>query len=959
MNGSAGQTLQNVLSISTAANNRYLLHFNSLNSLTQWTAGIRLAMFEHSSLQEAYTGSIIAGKGRGLNNIRAIMDRTKFRHEDWARVRFGAGTPWRRCWCVIEPPDEKEYQKAQKAVKKNPYEKAPRVKGDIKFYDSNKVKKKTRPIATITDAYSAYAIYPQSKPLIDQSTLVKLEGRITIHTSPETETEGFVFIMPEVHPAVSGFEMMLRFLFPVWDIFNLYGRPNRLIADPIDSKGLMFALPTDRRYGYLEILDVSGLIHTKGSGEWSEYRWRKEMKNLTSTHMDTPPDERPGTQSSTRRKKLSRSSLPGSRNGVRFGDETPVESEPTSARGSPGPRGSFDRPARAETAPTGWGHHRRSLSERLSGSRHSRVESTDTQYQTMSAESLRLPPAPPPHRELMGQALGGTSQAREGGSGSPDSFEATSGDPVPEVAALAASSPPPAPVAAPPAFAHGPSQRPAVRPNNLPQFQNQGPMDEATLSQLADANRNAPLNYASAGAAAAWTAQPNGRHSRNGSAEDVRSQDMLAPADSQGRQSSASPRYRTQRSQLPTIPASPFIDQVEPSPKRSYFEPAGPAVPEHSAGTTPAALTPGSGSSAMARPDLGRTGSVFGISRKPVGGQVGGARTPQEEYAAAEKGLYDQTGNVPGGRPSFDNRSMTPDYASVKSADTQKSVDRHSIEKPRIGVLRTVGSAVTEPKEVVIGETHYGVQETADKPAVPAAAESSEFNVDFGPTYALTTGSRPGASGGTNRHPDASPGRLSPNANSPSAEALGSSSGGAQASYFAGVKTSPPRDADVDAEPGTVAWRPGLVPSPAKQQQPKQAMSAHEWVQQRAALAAQPRPVPKHAHARNKSSIELLNRSAASTPPFPAHTPPSPSPAVTPDETRQSSGDWAHPGRLQHQRSSSRELLQGRNSRPSSRQLNMTPHVDVNKLTAKEREYVARSTGTPLMTMSGGERPAP
>ena len=66
-----GQTLNNVLSISTAANNRYLLHFNSLNSLTQWTAGIRLSLFEHTTLQEAYTGSLIAGKGKLLNNIRA------------------------------------------------------------------------------------------------------------------------------------------------------------------------------------------------------------------------------------------------------------------------------------------------------------------------------------------------------------------------------------------------------------------------------------------------------------------------------------------------------------------------------------------------------------------------------------------------------------------------------------------------------------------------------------------------------------------------------------------------------------------------------------------------------------------------------------------------------------------------------------------------------------------------
>ena len=109
---------RNVLSISTAGKNRYLLHFNSLHSLTQWTAGIRLAMFELSSLQELYTGSLIAGKGKYLNNIRIIMERTKLRTEDWARVRFGAGTPWRRCWCVIEPPDEKEWQRSNKSLKK-------------------------------------------------------------------------------------------------------------------------------------------------------------------------------------------------------------------------------------------------------------------------------------------------------------------------------------------------------------------------------------------------------------------------------------------------------------------------------------------------------------------------------------------------------------------------------------------------------------------------------------------------------------------------------------------------------------------------------------------------------------------------------------------------------------------------------------------------------------------------
>src|SRR5690606_3409839 len=146
------------------------------------------------------------------------------------------------------------------------------LKGDIKFYDTKKEgkkQKKARPIATITDAHSAYALYPQSKSLIDASTLLKIEGNITIHSDPPSSTEGFVFVMPETHPAVSGFEMLLRFLFPTWDTFSLYGRPGRLVASVLDPRSLMFAMPkTIGRYGYLDVVDVVGLIQTEGSGTW-------------------------------------------------------------------------------------------------------------------------------------------------------------------------------------------------------------------------------------------------------------------------------------------------------------------------------------------------------------------------------------------------------------------------------------------------------------------------------------------------------------------------------------------------------------------------------------------------------------------------------------------------------------------------------------------------------------------
>ena len=506
MNGAQGGNLQNVLSISTAANNRYLLHFNSLNSLTQWTAGIRLAMFEHATLQEAYTGSLIAGKGRLLNSIRTIMERSRYPHEDWARVRFGAGTPWKRCWCVTSPPDEKEYQKAQKLVKKTAtYERVKVPKGDIKFYDTKKVTKKTKPIATIHDTYAAYAIYPQSKPLIDQSTLVKLEGLVTVHASPETTTEGFVFVMPEVHAAVSGFEMMLQWLFPVFDAFALYGRPNRLIADTLDQRGLMFALPRDRRYGYLDILDVSAIIHTTGSEAWSERRWRQELKKLTGIRMTTQMEDfsRNNRLLSQRRSTASRTFSPPSRastgGGVRFDDATSVHSTPGSRSGSPTPAGAEIRPPkRTDSAPPDAyaSPHKRSVSDAPGYKNYSTERPSRLSHESIRPRNTEI--APPPPRHAAAAALVG-AYGRPSGPGSLGRIQSEAEVPTisstyNDVLTQTAASPsvmPPAPVVSPPAFTHSPNSRPATQPYQASELRYaHSNVDAATLYQMQDATRH-------------------------------------------------------------------------------------------------------------------------------------------------------------------------------------------------------------------------------------------------------------------------------------------------------------------------------------------------------------------------------------------------------------------------------------------------------------------------------------
>lgn len=443
-------------------------------------------MFEHSTLQEAYTGALIAGKGKTLNNINLVMDRARFKTEEWVRVRFGAGVPWRRCWCVISPPDEKEYQKLLKEMrKKSPYDhsRPPLLKGDIKFYDTKKdgkKQKKAKPIASITDAYSCYAIYPQAKSLIDASTLIKIEGNITIHSEPPSSTEGFIFIMPEVPPAVTGFEMLLRFLFPTWDTFGLYGRPGRLVASVLDPRSLMFAMPKHRRYGYLEILDVTSLILSEGSGAWSERDWKKKLKELTGQRMNAMEDV-PVTQgrSASRRSKRLSIGPPanGSRGRVGFAEEGPsVRTSRSFSLGTPGPRNDSAPPGDRVRPPNaladGKGHQRNSSDTPM------RPNGLDGFAPHLNGQ--RQPGGTPPRGGTPVRFANDLASTPERQSSEDDSGSTPPVQDLEQMTKLSS----PEPVQAPPAFSHARTARPE-RAYHSPELRRAtSRLSNATLQQL-------------------------------------------------------------------------------------------------------------------------------------------------------------------------------------------------------------------------------------------------------------------------------------------------------------------------------------------------------------------------------------------------------------------------------------------------------------------------------------------
>lgn len=930
-----GKKLENILSVSTAASNKYLFHFDSYHALTQWTAGIRLAMFEHATLQEAYTGALIAGKGKTLNNIRSILDRQCPEYTDWVRVRFGAGTPWRRCWCVVSPPDQKEYAKLQKLQKKaNPYDRATVLKGDIKFYDTRKVTKKTKAIATVKDAYSCYAIYPQSKPLIDQSTLVKIEGKITVHSNPESITEGFVFVMPEARPAITGFEIMLQYLFPVFDTFALYGRPKKLIADVLDARGLMFAMPSNRRYGYLEMWDVVGLINTDGSVNWSERHWRKQLKDLTSTRMSAGPDTDSVYSRTSRRNTLSRAGFtPATRGSLRFEDRSSIRSSPSTRQSSPTRHVQdleVQAPRRIGTAPAATPfatpRHQRAVSEQVGGI---------SKYQTAASRRAQpgydddRAPTPPAHGVYNTPSHNSSAQSYDAydSNGSPMHEPQDLPPPPADLSAL-----PQGPIALPPTMEHAAYQKPPIRPNLPPAMRPNAAVDSATLHQMADATRTPiPAGIAAAGAAAAWRSQES-LHSRrsgeyNGNGEN--NHQLYLHGNTR-----PPPSNNNSGNRLSTIPASPYVEHSEFVQQQPVFLPTAQSVPEHS--ELPRA-SPSEELPYRPRPESG------GVQRKPLPGRsplalqeddtrstlnssLGSLRNDVVDPDALDALNYtdpallrqQSTSSSRYDDDDDDNFSTsTPDYASVASEEIipqPRHLPKRREDRPRSGILRVVGDPNYKPKAELgsdgIATSMGGAQSSAIVPSI-----------DFGPTYALGFDEkRPGTSGTmTQMLHDTNPSR--------SKENLATTPNENRQSYISGRSTpntalhmrSGSNSPQV-SDSRSVAWQP-VTASP--QQSDKLKLDPEDWVMHRASQQPQ---VMMYGHGRNKS-----------------HTPP--------PFGRTHSGDWSQMQRSPEgspgPRPSSRPL-----SRPASRGAEMLLDHRPNNLSAREQEQVARLTNTPLIDMS-------
>ena len=808
-----------------------------------------------------------------------ILEKTRFKYEDWVRVRVSPGTPWRRCWCVITPPDEKEAKKllrAQKKNKKSSYDRSTVVvKGTVKFYESKKTKK-TKPLVTVFDAYSAFAIYPQSRPLIEQSTLVKIEGQITIHTQPEETRESFVFVLPELHPGVSGLEIMLRFLFPVFDTFHLYGRPTRLLADRVSTRSLMFAMPCGRKVAYLDNLDVGTLIHTEGSHTWSEEEWRKRMKEATARRMASNSVQSNSRASSVAGSRYQRSSLPA-RNGmaIRFGGANGgarlENNHSTDAVFAGGQRHSV----------AGSGH---ASAEGLVSNGYGRgTPSSRNSVDKPVLEGIAEQSTPRPDAISSYDGIHHESTSSKGSSESSDSPRPNSSAGRHTFGQMRPNTPPTS-MLAPPKFVHGAKDMPHHRPRPSSELKRANSrVSYGTLSQMAELNRTRGMTARAAAAAPNETKA----HSTDYDRKPITHQAPVAPGDNP-QFSPVSPLQSDGEFKSPTTTSRPvsleYIAQEQPVSHQKAI--ARKPVPQPTPNAETASTTSESSlGSLRAAIDVDALNRVMTRARTPSPPL---RRIPQSQVRD-EESVYDQSSVA------------SPDYAS----SVHSSISKHSstsVQRPRTGVMRIVGTQEPQHNDVVIGDARYQHAEAA-----PAKTNPDIPLVDFGPTHTLLP---------TTRRPSTSDTltMLSHSRNKSDATLVGN-----EKKIASPGRTTPGPGIDgklADTPPyeerrRSMLWQPGMNGSPGN----RMSMTAEQFVQQRAEESS-----PAYGHHRRISS-----RTTAASP-------------------RPASGDWTT---YVQQQPTRRERSHSRGPSATLSQLDLS-----SRLSAREQEHVARMTGSSFFNLS-------
>ena len=260
-------------------------------------------------------------------------------------------------------------------------------------------------------------------------------------------------------------------------------------------------MPKERRYGYMDIIDVAALIHTQGSEKWSEREWRKQLKETTSKRMSITAQSRPSTNLDHRRPDRAESE---SRHGVHYDGDSAPPSPSSRHQYNQSTDVVFGVPKKAVTAPAngaylspGRNHHTRSISESVAFSSPVQNNRQRENYNPSrlsveygdDMEPFEERPTSAHRNPFRNNAVIGELESSNSRYSSDSDGQGARTYPE-DIQEDIREATPPAPVMAPPDMQHQASDVPHRRPDARPDLRREkSRMSSGTLSQIVEVNR--------------------------------------------------------------------------------------------------------------------------------------------------------------------------------------------------------------------------------------------------------------------------------------------------------------------------------------------------------------------------------------------------------------------------------------------------------------------------------------
>ncbi|OAV87829.1 hypothetical protein PTTG_07151 [Puccinia triticina 1-1 BBBD Race 1] len=302
--------------LNNAGRNKFGFACSDPHSLLAWVCAIRLSCWERSRLFEIYTGTLLGL--RFFNQLDSPPPNEKT--EGYLTIRFPKDTEWTRVWAVLvrdksllSGVSPQNYHKENKWNRRgslfnlaglvNKTQHSPSSSGTLVdaeatcaepgliFYPKKGAKKH---VGMLTQISFAAAVYPESRALVESSTMFKLEGRFegiaASHDGRPSESqpasadqEGFILATPD-----EGTECdMLGWLLGVMSAFRLYGKPAKFNYDPTDPNSFYFAYPLGPERERL-FLDCQTVAESLDVNEHSLAQHRQKLNSLVAARLHVP-----------------------------------------------------------------------------------------------------------------------------------------------------------------------------------------------------------------------------------------------------------------------------------------------------------------------------------------------------------------------------------------------------------------------------------------------------------------------------------------------------------------------------------------------------------------------------------------------------------------------------------------------------------------------------------------------